>query len=143
MNYPNKFLCCDSYALTISVANPAASNAAETTMATLKLYKTHCAECHNEKRLGAMGPALLPANIKRLRKKAAVDVITNDRAATQMPAFAEKLSEKGIKALVDNIYNLKLVAEIRAGINTHNLVVSADGRYVMAANYLPHSFGTS
>jgi hypothetical protein len=38
-----------------------------------------------------------------------------------------------------DIYNLKLVAEIRAGINTRNLAVSADGRYVMVANYLPHS----
>jgi hypothetical protein len=31
------------------------------------------------------------------------------------------------------------VAEIRAGINTRNLAVSADGRYVMVANYLPHT----
>ena len=38
-----------------------------------------------------------------------------------------------------DIYSLKLVAEIRAGINTRNLAVSADGRYVMVANYLPHS----
>jgi WD40 repeat protein len=38
-----------------------------------------------------------------------------------------------------DIYNLKLVAEIRAGINTRNLAVSADDRYVMVANYLPHS----
>jgi hypothetical protein len=38
-----------------------------------------------------------------------------------------------------DIYNLKLVAEIRAGINTRNLAVSADDRYVMVANYLPHT----
>ena len=38
-----------------------------------------------------------------------------------------------------DIYNLKTVAEIRAGINTRNLAVSADGRYVMVANYLPHT----
>ena len=38
-----------------------------------------------------------------------------------------------------DIYNLKTVAEIRAGINTHNLAVSFDGRYAMVANYLPHS----
>lgn len=38
-----------------------------------------------------------------------------------------------------DIYNLKMVAEIRVGINTRNLAVSADGRYVMAANYLPHT----
>ena len=31
------------------------------------------------------------------------------------------------------------MAEIRAGINTRNLAVSADNRYVMVANYLPHT----
>ncbi len=35
------------------------------------LYKQHCAECHGEDRLGKVGPALLPQNLKRLRKKAA------------------------------------------------------------------------
>lgn len=38
-----------------------------------------------------------------------------------------------------DVYNLKLIAEIRAGINTRNLALSADGRYVMVANYLPHT----
>ncbi len=38
-----------------------------------------------------------------------------------------------------DIYNLKTVAEIRAGINTRNAAVSGDGRYVMVANYLPHT----
>ena len=38
-----------------------------------------------------------------------------------------------------DIYNLKTVAEIRAGINTRNLAVSGDGRYVMVGNYLPHT----
>lgn len=38
-----------------------------------------------------------------------------------------------------DIYNLKYVAEIRAGINMRNIAVSSDGRYVMAANYLPHT----
>ena len=37
-----------------------------------------------------------------------------------------------------DIWNLKTVAEIRVGINTRNIAVSSDGRYVMAANYLPH-----
>jgi len=205
----------------------------------VKLYKDNCAECHHVQRLGGMGPALLPGNLKRLRNKAAVDVIANGRVATQMPAFVDKLSEADIKALAEyiytppetpplwgldeinashiihnkvsdlpdkpvfevddllnlflvvelgdhhvtlldgdrmepihrfksrfalhggpkysssgrfvyfasrdgwiskyDIYNLKLVAEIRAGINTRNLAVSADGRYVMVANYLPHS----
>ena len=31
------------------------------------------------------------------------------------------------------------MAEVRAGINTRNQAVSADGRYVMIANYLPHT----
>ena len=38
-----------------------------------------------------------------------------------------------------DLYNLKTVAEVRAGINTRNIAISADGRYVMAANYLPHT----
>ncbi len=38
-----------------------------------------------------------------------------------------------------DIYNLKVVAEIRAGINTRNIAVSGDGQWVMAANYLPHT----
>jgi WD40 repeat protein len=204
-----------------------------------RLYQDNCAVCHNAQRLGGMGPALLPGNLKRLRKKAAVDVISNGRIATQMPAFADKLTPADIEALVEfiytasneaitwnlpeinashiihnreqdlskqpvfevedllnlflvvelgdhhvtlldgdrlepihrfksrfalhggpkysnsgrfvyfasrdgwiskyDIYNLKLVAEIRAGINTRNLAVSGDGRYVMVANYLPHS----
>ena len=205
----------------------------------IKLYKVNCAECHNEHRLGAMGPALLPENLQRLRKDDAIDVITNGRVATQMPAFKEKLNQEQIKSLADyvytplkkipvwgmdeirasqiihneekylsdkpvyevadplnmflvvelgdhhvtlldgdklepihrfksrfalhggpkyspdgrfvyfasrdgwiskyDIYNLKLIAEIRAGINTRNQAVSADGRYVMIANYLPHT----
>ncbi|MCP4981529.1 MAG: cytochrome C oxidase Cbb3 [Gammaproteobacteria bacterium] len=203
------------------------------------LYQAQCAECHNPHRLGGMGPALLPGNLKRLRKKAAIEVISNGRIATQMPAFSDRLSRAEIESLVEyiytpsnetivwnlpqisashiihnreqdlseqpvfnvddmlnlflvvelgdhhvtlldgdrlepihrfksrfalhggpkysnsgrfvyfasrdgwiskyDIYNLKLVAEIRAGINTRNLAVSADDRYVMVANYLPHS----
>jgi len=38
-----------------------------------------------------------------------------------------------------DIWNLKYIAEIRAGINTRNLAVSADGRTVMVANTLPHT----
>ena len=202
------------------------------------LYKQHCAECHGLDRLGGIGPALLPQNLKRLRKKSAVSVIKEGRPATQMLAYGEKLNDTEIKALValvytplaevpvwgmkqikasqlvydkpgtlpdkplfdaeiDNlfmvvelgdhhatlldgnsfkpihrlptrfalhggpkwseggryiyfasrdgwiskfdIFNLKYVAEVRAGINTRNLAVSDDGRYVMVANYLPHS----
>lgn len=202
------------------------------------LFQQHCAVCHGEGRLGAMGPALLPENLKRLRKEGAAKVIAGGRPATQMEGFSGRLNEEQIQTLVDyiytplpevprwvmadirksqiihnrvetlsdkpvfkadmlnlfvvvelgdhhftlldgdrfepigrfptrfalhggpkyspdgrfvyfasrdgwiskfDIYNLKLVAEIRAGINTRNVAVSADGRYVMVANYLPHT----
>jgi len=202
------------------------------------LYKQHCAECHSVDRLGAMGPALLPQNLKRLKKKSAIQVIQKGRTATQMPAFGEKLQPAEIEALVNLVYtplkqvpvwgmqqiknsqlvyhkpgslpdkpkfnadiwnlfmvvelgdhhatllngdtfepiyrfptrfalhggpkwanegryiyfasrdgwiskfdtfNLTYVAEVRAGINTRNLAVSHDGRYVIVANYLPHT----
>jgi len=38
-----------------------------------------------------------------------------------------------------DMVNLTYIAEIRAGINTRNIAVSPDGRYVMVANYLPNS----
>ena len=38
-----------------------------------------------------------------------------------------------------DMYRLETVAEVRAGINTRNAAVSADDRYVMVGNYLPHS----
>lgn len=38
-----------------------------------------------------------------------------------------------------DLYNLTMVTEIRAGINTRNLAVSDDGQVVMVANYLPHT----
>ncbi|HJV24140.1 MAG TPA: cytochrome D1 domain-containing protein [Aromatoleum sp.] len=38
-----------------------------------------------------------------------------------------------------DLWNLKVVTEVRAGINTRNVAVSPDGRYVAVANYLPHT----
>lgn len=38
-----------------------------------------------------------------------------------------------------DIYNLKMVSETRAGINTRNLAVSGDGKTVLVGNYLPHT----
>ena len=205
------------------------------------LYETHCAACHGKSRLGGIGPALLPENLARLRKPEALEVIREGRVATQMPAFADKLSAEQVQRLADliysevdpppqwdeaeirasqvvnadatqlpnqpgpglqgadplnlfivvetgdhhvsvldgdklerlyrfpsryalhggpkfspdgrfvyfasrdgwiskfDIYNLVMVAEIRAGLNTRNAAVSGDGKWVMVANYLPHS----
>ncbi|HJV69027.1 cytochrome D1 domain-containing protein, partial [Ideonella sp.] len=38
-----------------------------------------------------------------------------------------------------DLWNLKIVAEVRAGLNMRNVAVSGDGRWVMAANYLPRT----
>ena len=38
-----------------------------------------------------------------------------------------------------DLWNLKVIAEVRAGINTRNAAVSGDGKWVAVANYLPHS----
>ncbi len=201
-------------------------------------YAQHCAACHGAERLGIMGPALLPDNLKRLRQKKAAVVIAEGRAATQMPAFKDVLDENQRKALVDyiftqpkviptwqekdilasqvithkqgqlpnkpifeadlmnlflvveigdhhvtvlngdafepihrfktrfalhggpkyspdgryvyfasrdgwitkyDIYNLKVVAEVRAGINTRNLAISSGGKSVIVGNYLPYN----
>ncbi|GAB6054462.1 cytochrome D1 domain-containing protein [Magnetospira thiophila] len=202
------------------------------------LFQQHCSECHGPGRLGAIGPALLPENLGRLKKGEAVQVITSGRPSTQMAGFGDKLTSEDIAALAEwiftplpempawglaeitasrvqhadpatlpdkpqyqadplnlftvveagdhhvtildgdsfeplwrfqsrfalhggakyspdgrfvylgsrdgwvskyDLYSLQPVAEIRAGINMRNIAVSADGRYIMAANYLPHS----
>jgi len=36
-----------------------------------------------------------------------------------------------------DLWHLKTVAEVRAGLNMRNVAVSSDGQWVMAANYLP------
>lgn len=38
-----------------------------------------------------------------------------------------------------DLWNLTLISEVRAGINTRNAAVSADGKFVAVANYLPHT----
>ncbi|HRY87380.1 MAG TPA: cytochrome D1 domain-containing protein [Rubrivivax sp.] len=38
-----------------------------------------------------------------------------------------------------DLWNLTVVAEVRAGLNMRNIAVSSDGAYVMAANYFPHT----
>jgi mono/diheme cytochrome c family protein len=68
-------------------------------------YEAHCAECHGAGRLGGMGPALLPENLGRLTPDKARAVIADGRPATQMPGFAERLSERQIEDLVALIYS--------------------------------------
>lgn len=63
------------------------------------LYREHCAACHGAQRLGGMGPALLPENLSRLRKGEAERVIAEGRAATQMPAYGERLRPAEIALL--------------------------------------------
>ncbi len=212
-------------------AGPARADAAS-------LYAAHCASCHGADRLGGLGPALLPGNLKRLKPAKAEQVIAAGGPASQMAGFAETLTAAEIKALTELIYQplprpprwdlaeiaashlvhgdpanpdsqrrhdadpmnlfvvvesgdhhvtvldgdsfepitrfasrfalhggpkfspdgrfvyfgsrdgwvtkydltrLETVAEIRAGINMRNIAVSADGKWVIAGNFLPHS----
>ena len=68
------------------------------------LFQKHCSECHGKDRLGLVGPALLPQNLVRVRRKAAKTAIINGLEATQMPPFGEVLSDGEIDALVGLIY---------------------------------------
>lgn len=203
-----------------------------------QLYEQHCASCHGKDRLGGMGPALLPETLGRSSEAKAAKAIADGLPATQMPAFASKLSQDDIQALAGHIftplpaepqwgkdqieashiihnatfllpnrplyradpfnlfvvvetgdhhatildgdrlepifrfatrralhggpkyspdgrfvyfasrdgwvskfdlYHLVPIAEVRVGINTRNLAISGDGRYVMVGNYLPHT----
>jgi WD40 repeat protein len=200
----------------------------------LQIYQDHCAGCHGAQRTGAMGPALLPESLARLRKAEALNVMLHGRVLTQMPAFARQIPEEKLQRLIEliysppaepprweekditqsrvsypvpdndkplfsadpqnlfivvelgdhsatlldgdkfeaitrfktrfalhggpkfspdgryvyfasrdgwiskyDIYNMTYLAEIRVGINTRNLAISADGQYLIAANYLP------
>src|SRR5690606_27099641 len=38
---------------------------------------------------------------------------------------------------VYDLHNLRMIAEVRAGLNTRNLAVSNDGRWALVGNYLP------
>ncbi|MBT2295810.1 nitrite reductase [Pseudomonas fluorescens] len=50
--------------------------------------------------------------------------------------FVYLASRDGWISLYD-LHNLKLIAEVRAGLNTRNLAVSKDGRWVLVGNSLP------
>jgi len=68
------------------------------------LYLEHCAACHGHDRLGGTGPALIPEALARLRKEKAASVVAEGRAATQMPAFKDKLGQAEIASLVGYVY---------------------------------------
>lgn len=82
-----------SLACLLALAGPAAAADAPA------LYVTHCASCHGADRLGAIGPALLPESLGRLKPEAAAAVIRDGRPATQMPGFAGTLTDADIAAL--------------------------------------------
>ncbi len=62
-------------------------------------YADHCADCHGAGRLGAIGPALIPETLKRMRGPDLEIVIARGRTATQMPGFGETLDGDEIAAL--------------------------------------------
>jgi len=201
-----------------------------------KLYAENCAACHGGDRWGALGPALMPESLGRMKPAEAARIITDGKPLTQMPSFKDKLTPEQIQALADHVlsplpalphwgmaeieasrliypqqavdkpvysadplnlftvveagdhhvtildgdkfepvarfqsrfalhggakyspdgryvyfgsrdgwvqkydlYALTLVAEARVGINTRNIAVSDDGKWVAAGNMLPHT----
>jgi len=105
-------------------------------------YAEHCAACHGADRLGGTGPALLPSNLERLRRPAAIETIANGRIATQMPGFADKLSAEELRALADYVYAPPArppvwgLDEIRASRIEHGKPASAGDRPKFAADPL-------
>jgi mono/diheme cytochrome c family protein/DNA-binding beta-propeller fold protein YncE len=65
------------------------------------LYRQHCAACHGADRLGAMGPALLPESLERLRPAELAAVLRDGRAATQMQGFAGELDDAQLAGLAN------------------------------------------
>lgn len=104
MNTYLKFAAGIASVMSLAFSVQAAEKPSGKHQAAQKLYETHCQSCHGIERMGAMGPALFPENLSRLRKNKAVKVIKNGRAATQMPAFAQTLKPEEINTLVDYIY---------------------------------------
>ena len=52
--------------------------------------------------------------------------------------FVHFMSRDGWVTRYD-LWGLQTVAEVRAGINSRNIAISADGKVIAVANYLPHS----
>ena len=92
------------------------------------LFEKHCSECHGKDRLGIIGPALLPQNLRRVRRKTAKKTITNGLEATQMPPFGEVLKGDEIDALVKLIYTplKKMPTWAEAEINKSRVLTPAE-----------------
>jgi DNA-binding beta-propeller fold protein YncE len=67
------------------------------------LYLEHWTSCHGASRLGAIGPALLPENLDPEESEAQT-VVSQGRASTQVPAFADELRDEEIEQVTDLIY---------------------------------------
>ena len=81
-----------SLSLAAVLAGPALAEPAE-------FFAAHCAGCHGAERLGAIGPALIPETLGRMRGPDLAQVIADGRPATQMPGFAGTLDRAEIAAL--------------------------------------------
>ncbi|MGA8262703.1 MAG: cytochrome c [Arenicellales bacterium] len=68
------------------------------------LYQSYCASCHGVRRLGGLGPPLLPGDLERLSRADAAAAITDGLPETHMPGFSDHLSKAQIRALVNLIY---------------------------------------
>ncbi len=89
------------------------------------LFQKHCSECHGKDRLGIIGPALLPQNLKHVRRKNAKRTIVNGLEATQMPPFGEVLTDEQIDALVKMIYTpLSYIPKWDAGDITKSRILT-------------------
>lgn len=65
-----------------------------------KVFQENCAECHGPDRLGGIGPALIPQTLTRIGGPKIADVILTGRADTEMPGFADQISDQEAEQLV-------------------------------------------
>lgn len=81
-------------------------------------------------------------------KNFAADLIVFELIAAVPPAYASEPAPDGAILYLGSrdgwvskydLWSLKPVAEVRAGVNTRNIAVSSDGKWVMVGNFLPHS----
>ncbi len=101
MTVPRPLVTLGIMAISIVLAIPAARAATDP----LPLYLQYCASCHGADRLGAVGPALLPDNLGRLKPAQAEQVIAAGRPATEMKGFADRLSPEQITVLAAYVFS--------------------------------------